>query len=239
MPFLQKSLSTQTKWQIVLVSAAIVGITALLAWDVSVGGPLTSLFLNRDEITELVRSATVLGPLIFVLIYILSVIIAPVPSPAVAIAGGYIFGWWGILWSLIGSFVGFYLVFAATRKFGRPFVEKILKKEALHRYDTLLGKGDGALVFILFLLPIFPDGFLAYLSGLTKLSIRDLMWMAMLGRIPGAILSIYVGKSLDDANYWSVAFAAVTLTVLTVLVYFKRDNLLNWARKTFKKKHEE
>lgn len=239
MPFLQKSLPAKTKWQIALMSVAIIGITALLAWDVIVAGPLTRLFINRDEITELIRSATILGPVIYVLIYMLSVIIAPVPGPAVAIAGGYVFGWWGVLWSLVGSFIGFYLVFAATRRFGRPFVERIIKKEALHHYDRLLGKGDGAIIFILFLLPIFPDSFLAYLAGLTKVPVRNLMWMAMLGRVPGVILSIYVGKGLDDANYWPVAFAAGTLTIITVWVYFKRDALLKWIRKTFGRKHEK
>ena len=230
MPILQKKLSRKTKWQVAVVSAVLLALIAWIVLDAIFDGPITHFFSNRQEIIELIRGATVLGPLVYVLIYVLSTVIAPIPTPAIAVAGGYVFGTWGMLWSLIGAVLGFYAVFLIARKLGKPFVEKIIKKEAMEKFNNFLGKGNGMLVFMLFLLPIFPDGVLGYLTGLTKIPIKTLMWMAVLGRLPGLVVSNYIGSHLDSGNYWLVAIITVVFVIITAVFYLQRKNIERWIK---------
>lgn len=238
MSIFKKKIPKKVKLQIAVVSAILLSIVLLIAIDVYFEGPLTQLLSNRDEVVELIRSAKVLGPLVFILLYALQSVIAPIPGQVVGIVGGYIFGWWGVLWSMIGTAIGFYAVFMLSRKLGRPFAEKVVKKESLDRFDFLLNKRGGAVFFILFLIPGLPDDVVGYVAGLTNIPIKTLMWMAVLGRFPAVVANNYIGDGMGASNYWALVIALVASAIIAVLLYVKRDAWQAWMKKTFGDKDE-
>ena len=219
---IKKNMAKKTKWQLFL--------------DHNLDGPVYRFIGDRDGITELIHSANILGPIIYVFVYTLTTIVAPIPTPAIGVAGGFVFGWWGILWSLVGALLGFYLVFIIARRWGQPFVEKVVKKDTLEKFNNLLSRRDGMLVFALFLLPVFPDSVLGYLAaGLTKLPIRNLMIMAVLGRLPGLVVSNYIGSSIDTGEYWRVAIITGVFAVVAFIFYINRgkiESFLNLKKKS-------
>jgi uncharacterized membrane protein YdjX (TVP38/TMEM64 family) len=228
MSIIKKSVSRKTKWQLSLIVLLILLAVGAVVLDVALKGPLTRLMENREEIAQLVRDAKILSPLVYILIYVVQSVLAPIPGQVAGIVGGYIFGWWGVLWSFIGTAIGFYLVFWLARKFGRPLVEKIVKKESLDKFDFLMHKGGGMIFFVIFLLPVFPDDVIGYIAGLTRIPIRTLLAMAVVGRMPAVVFNNLVGMGVEKENYWLLGAVVVLSIVGAIVLYFKRDVISKW-----------
>lgn len=230
MSFLKGNLSRKHKWQFAGVVLLVVAIFAWLTYEVAVGGPLANLMSNRDEIVAVVKSYGWLGPMVFIILQVLQTVAAPIPGMVTGIAGGYIFGMWGILWTLIGTSIGFYLVFLLARKLGRPFVEKIIKKELLDKFDFLLEKGGLWGFFLVFLIPGLPDDVVCYIAGLSKIPIRTLMVLVTLGRLPAVVGSNVIGAGLGDDSIVPVVVISVVTALLLALAYWKKDVVEKFIR---------
>jgi uncharacterized membrane protein YdjX (TVP38/TMEM64 family) len=236
MSIFKQSISRKTKWQIALVTAAIVVLAALVTADVIWDGPLTQLLANRDQVVQVIRDSKVLGPLIFVVLYVVQSVIAPIPGQVAGVAGGFVFGWWGILWSVIGTAIGFYLIFLVARKLGRPFVEKLIKKELLDKFDFLLARGGPMVFFLIFLLPLFPDDVIGYIAGLSKIPINQLMALVLLGRLPAIVMNNYFGMGLGEENKWPLIIVSVLTVLVLMVMYLKKDWLMQKLRGMRRKK---
>ena len=118
---------------------------------------LISFFLDKERMKKFLNS---LGPLSFIGFIFLQasqVIISPIPGEVTGLMGGFLYGkFLGIILSTIGLTAGSWIAFSLSRCFGRPFVEKFVKKETMDRYDYLFHHKGAFLVFLLFLIPGFP-----------------------------------------------------------------------------------
>lgn len=223
-------LSRATKIKIAVTAAVILAIIGYVVWDVVAGGPLTSLLSNKDAIVAWVSSHGILGPLAFVFLQILQTILAPIPGNVVGGVGGFIFGWWGILWTLIGSAIGFFIVFWLSRKFGRPLVEKLVKKESLDKFDFIAGRDAPFILFMIFLIPGLPDDVVCYLAGLTEVPIRKLMVLVLLGRLPAIVMTNYIGSGLGEESLAPVIVATVATVIIIAVVLWKKDQIMSYLR---------
>jgi uncharacterized membrane protein YdjX (TVP38/TMEM64 family) len=94
------------------------------------------------------------------------VLVAPTPGQVTGLVGGYLFGpLWGLVYTIVGATIGFTLVLVLARKLGQPFVERLVSAKALERFDYL-AQGRGVVVlFLIFLLPAFPDDVVSLVAG--------------------------------------------------------------------------
>lgn len=221
----------KTKILIALIVAAVIGLAIYIAWDVTTDGPLTQVFQNRDELAAYVRSYGLLAPLAYLLLQIAQTVFAPIPGNIVGGVGGFIFGWWGVLWTLIGSLIGFWIVFAISRKFGRPLVEKIIKKENLEKFDFIIGKRAPLILFVVFLIPGLPDDIVAYIAGLTEVKIKHLLALVALGRLPSVVATNYIGMGLGAGNARLAGAIALGVVVVLGVIFWQRKRLLGWVQK--------
>lgn len=202
-----------------------------LVWDVLAHGPLTRFISNRDELVRIMSELGPFAPLLYIVIQIIQVVVAPIPGQIVGGVGGFLFGYWGILWTTIGSLIGFWLVFLIARKFGRPLIEKIFKKPAVDKFDFIINaKGAALIIFAVFLLPGFPDDLICYVAGLTKLSIRKLLLISILGRFPAIVLTNYIGMGIGGNIGLVVALSLVTV-VIVGLAAWKREKIIAFLKR--------
>lgn len=202
-----------------------------LVWDVLAHGPLTRFISNRDELVRIMSELGPFAPLLYIVIQIIQVVVAPIPGQIVGGVGGFLFGYWGILWTTIGSLIGFWLVFLIARKFGRPLIEKIFKKPAVDKFDFIINaKGAALIIFAVFLLPGFPDDLICYVAGLTKLSIRKLLLISILGRFPAIVLTNYIGMGIGGNIGLVVALSLVTV-VIVGLAAWKREKIITFLKR--------
>lgn len=178
----------------VLIIAVILGILIYFLSKGNLYGSIKNIFSSPQAFKKFVLDQGVWSPLVFLALQIAQVIVSPIPGNITSLAGGALFG--GInacLLSMsaitIGSIIAFYL----ARIFGKPLVVKLIGEITFNKYNKiLLGKGKLTL-FLLFLLPFFPDDALCFLAGLSKLPLKLFLMYTIIGRLPGIIFTSFAG----------------------------------------------
>ncbi len=223
----RQRISTATIIKIIAIAVVVVVILGYLAWDILAKGPLMQLLSNRDELVRVMNDFGLWAPFFYVMLQVLQTVVAPIPGQIVGGVGGFLFGHWGILWTTIGSIIGFWLVFLIARRFGRPLLEKIFKKPTIDKFDFIINaRGASLILFAIFLLPGFPDDVVCYIAGLTKLSIKKLMIIAILGRFPTIVVTNFIGAGLGENNIGLVAAVSIIGVIILGIFTWKREAIM-------------
>ncbi len=213
---------------LIRVGLAVVIIAAMVV----AGLAFVPMIGNPEGIAALIERAGAWGPVAFIAIQALQVIVAPVPGQVTGLASGFLFGpALGILYCAIGGTIGCAVVFLLSRKFGRPFVEAFVSKTALQRFDYLADAGGALVLFLIFLIPIFPDDIISYIAGLTRIPIHRLVLVAAFGRLPGYALMATAGGHAAAADMSVVIAIGVGTIVLTGLLFWQRRRVEAFVRR--------
>lgn len=179
---------------------------------------------NPTKIRDVVLGYGVWGYLVFSLINIFQVIFAPVPGNVVTVSSGILFGFVrGVLVTWVSVIIGGSIAMVIARSFGRKMLEYLLDEKAQRFEATITRKG---LPFIL-LLSVFPnpigDG-LFYLAGLTTIRLRILIPIIAFGRLPGIVLSVFLGDTLLTAGIagWILGGFGLLIIVILYLTFGSR-----------------
>lgn len=193
----------------------------------TLGPELLSLLQDEERLREALAEWELLGPLVFIGLQVLQVVVFIIPGEVVQIAGGYLYGpWLGLIYSLIGIGLGSAGAFFIGRGLGRPFVEALLRQEAVQRLDRLLSRGGGvAALFLLFLLPGVPKDALCYVAGLSAIPFLIFLGVSLLGRLPALLISVVFGSELAQREWPVVIAIAVGAGSLLLLSWFFRRRL--------------
>ena len=209
-----------TRFEVVLLALVLVAlIGALIYWREPLSH-LVGLMVagDQEQIRDWANSLGARGPLVTITDNVLQVLLGPVPGQFVGIANGYLYGvWLGTLYSMIGLLIGTVLAMVLARRFGRPFVEKLARPSQIERWDAITQRRGPLFFFMIFLVPSLPDDLVCFLIGLSQLDIRRMVVLAMIGRLPGVIVSCWVGayaSSLPPLAWIPMAAGAVLLAWL-------------------------
>ncbi len=95
------------------------------------------------------------------------------------------FGWFvGFLCNYIGISLGSIIAFLLARKYGVKIVKSMFSETKYEKYSTWAGNSKSyvALLFWAMVLPLFPDDFLCYFSGLTSMKTKKFIIIIILGK---------------------------------------------------------
>lgn len=148
-------------------------------------------FDSVESMREYIGSYGVFGPFILTLIQALQVVLPVLPGFLGCIVGAGLFGAAGGFWcNYIGISAGSIAAFLLARRFGVALVKKMVPMEKYERcVDWVNGrKSYTAVLFLAILLPLAPDDFLCYFSGLTGMSVRRFTWIIVVAK-PWCILA--------------------------------------------------
>lgn len=201
--------------------AVLIGLTVFLSYQFGI----IELFLNKEKFENFIQSLGPLGIVGFIILQAFQVVIAPIPGEIPGLLGGYLYGiWGGVLFSTIGLTLGSAVAFTLGRVFGKPFVEKIVNKTVLNKFDYLLDYKGAFLVFFLFLIPGFPKDYLSYFLGLSKLSLVNFTVIAGFGRLFGTVLLSLGGDYLRHHDYEKfLILAGIAVVVIVTVWLFKKQ----------------
>ncbi|MFM7095939.1 MAG: TVP38/TMEM64 family protein [Gemmataceae bacterium] len=165
------------------------------------------------------------------------------PASLITISAGFLFGFFpGILVANLGSTIGAAAMFILGRFLFRGFVERqISKSDFLKNFDNLMQK-RGLKIVILARLAIFmPYGLLNYAFSATNIPLRTFVMGSMLGMLPGSILYILIGTSIENLSdilelsqkqsdlanspdqnfkFWYFAIMGVGIMAMLILLYY-------------------
>ena len=188
---------------------------------------------TQAQFEEWVNSLGILGVGIMLLIQIAQIVIAFIPGEFVQVMAGVMYGTWGgLALCLVGCVFASAIIFTLIRRLGRDFVVKFFGEEQLAKYDFLQDSSKlETLVFILFLIPGLPKDVLTYIVPLSPISLKNFLVLSTIGRIPGMVASTLIGSSVTDANWPLIIGIFVVVIIVALLGIWKKDALMEWAKK--------
>jgi uncharacterized membrane protein YdjX (TVP38/TMEM64 family) len=184
-------------------------------------------FFEPKRLRIFISSFGPFASIVFIIIQSLQVVVAPIPGELTGFVGGLLFGKTeGLILSTIGLTLGSLIAFGITRSLGMGFVEKVVKKEYIDKFNHfVLNKGQN-ITFLLFLLPGFPKDSLCYLLGLTRIRLIDFLFLNIFGRLPGTLMLTLQGNALKNGKYQAFCWLLAISIILTAVLYFARNHMI-------------
>jgi len=163
-----KSKETIIKTTAIILLAALMGMAAFALIRGWVGGHFHSV----DSLRVYVASYGIWAPVILTLIQLLLAVLPICPSFTGCVVGAALFGAAGGFWTnYIGISAGSIAAYALAKRFGVQLVNKMLPMQKYEAYIEKINRSKSypKLLFIAILLPMAPDNFLCYFSGLVNM----------------------------------------------------------------------
>ena len=144
-------------------------------------------FNDVDSLREFVDSFGFFGPAFLTFFQCIKVIYGIIPGAIGCIVGAGLFGTVkGFICSYIGICAGSIFAFLLSRRFGVSIIQKMFKEK---RYNSCIRwmekwhKSYPVFLWIAICLPISPDDFLCYFTGLTTMSFKKFVIILLTAKI--------------------------------------------------------
>ena len=138
------------------------------------------------------------APLALTLFQALQVVIPVLPGYLGCAAGAIAFGTMTGFWcNYIGISLGSIIAYFLAKKYGKSIVLSMFPQKQYDKWSERIEKSKSYVwfLFVATLLPLFPDDFLCYFSGLMKMKSKTFIWVIILGK-PWCILAYSIGFGL-------------------------------------------
>jgi len=138
------------------------------------------------------------GPVFLTAFQAIQVVIRVLPGFLGCAAGSVMFGPAVGFWcNYIGIGGGSIIAFFLARKYGMPLLDDLFPSGRYNKWSVWASKSKSytGFLFMAMLLPLFPDDFLCYLTGVSKMTAKRFIWIIVLGK-PWCILAYSLGFSL-------------------------------------------
>jgi uncharacterized membrane protein YdjX (TVP38/TMEM64 family) len=215
--------SARARRRALLATVVVTLALAAIAWVIHEhAGFLLSVAWAR----EAVRGFGPWAPAAYTTLQAVQVVLAPVPGQTLGFLGGYLFGAIaGTAYSMVGVVVGSWVVFRAARAYGRNAVESWVTDEVLARFDGFVAERGEAALFVVFLLPTFPDDAICFLAGLSEIRDRRFLVLLVVGRLPSFAAVALAGDQFARAQVLPFVALGTGIVLVTALGYHRRDLL--------------
>lgn len=159
----------------IIKNAATLCLATLLAFSaaVLVKGWISGSFRSVESLRVYVASFGIWAPVVLMLIQLFLTILPICTSFAGCVVGAALFGAAGGYWiNYIGICAGSLVAYTLARCFGIRMVEKMIDLDKYKHYIEKVNRSKRypKFLFLAILLPMAPDNFLCYFSGLVNLS---------------------------------------------------------------------
>ncbi len=148
-------------------------------------------FTSVEDLQNYMKGFGIAAPLILILFQAFQVVVPILPGYLGCAAGAVAFGSaTGFLCNYIGISMGSIIAYFLAKKYGIDIVLTMFPKKQYKKWSNRIEKSKSyeRFLFIATLLPLFPDDFLCYFSGLIKMNSKKFIRIIILGK-PWCILA--------------------------------------------------
>lgn len=148
------------------------------------------LFNSIDTFRDFILSFGVWANIIFMLVQVTQIVVPIIPGGLTTVFGVVIFGpFWGFIYNYISICAGSMLVFFISRTFGKSIILNFFGEETYDKYKHKIKDKTYEKFFAwAILLPVAPDDFLCYLTGLSDMSFKKYATIILLCKPPSIFL---------------------------------------------------
>ena len=189
-----KSKESVVKAVVIAVFSALLALTLY----VIIYGLCKGYFSSNAAFQAYIKSFGIWGPVILTMIQGAQVLIPVLPSMLGYAAGSYLYGTWGgFLINYIGISLGSIVAFYLARLYGTKLVNKMIHMDKNQKFQNYIQRIDQSksyswILFISILLPMAPDDFLCYFTGLLTMSPKKFIAIIVIGK-PWCLLAYSLG----------------------------------------------
>lgn len=155
-------------------------------------------FDSVESLQNYMKGFGMAAPLLLTVFQALQVVVPVLPGYLGCAAGAIAFGSATGFWcNYIGISLGSVIAYFLAKKYGMDIINALFPKKQYEKWSARLEKSRSYewFLFIATLLPLFPDDFLCYFSGLIKMNSKRFIWIIILGK-PWCILAYSIGFGL-------------------------------------------
>lgn len=155
-------------------------------------------FDSVESLQTYMKGFGIAAPLVLIVFQAFQVVVPILPGylgcAAGAVAFGSITGFWC---NYIGISLGSIIAYFLARKYGINIVLAMFPEKQYEKWSKRVEKSKSyeRFLFIATLLPLFPDDFLCYFSGLIKMNSKKFIMIIILGK-PWCILAYSIAFGL-------------------------------------------
>ncbi|MFW6162667.1 MAG: TVP38/TMEM64 family protein [Planctomycetota bacterium] len=177
-------------WRIALLVALVIGLAAAVRFL-----PVKQYLL---AVLSWTQGLGFWGAVVVAAFYIVACVLF-LPGSVLTLGAGFLFGLlWGTVTVSVGSVLGATAAFVVGRFLAREWVsKKVSGNEKFAAIDEAVGEQGFKIVLLTRLSPIFPFNFQNYAYGLTSVRLRDYVLASWIGMIPGTIMYVYFGTTIQ------------------------------------------
>ena len=188
-----------------------------------------SMFDSVEELQEYISGFGNWAPLAFFFLQVVQVIIAPIPGSITTLFGGVFFGFWqAMIISVTAVLTGSIILFFFAKYLGRPLVTRLIGEQRVEKYMKNISARQFWVLFMMFLMPFFPDDVLCLMAGLTAIRFPGFALLVLVTRPWGLVFSALVGSGIITIPIWGWAIiGALSITLLYVSIKYP-DKLEEW-----------
>lgn len=137
--------------------------------------------------------------------------VLPFPAEIIAIANGMVYGpVWGTVITWSGAMLGAIVAFGVTRKFGRPFLVKVMRDDQLRRLDSLSESHGPMMIFLARFVPLIAFNLVNIAAGLTRVPWWAFVASTGIGILPFTVIMVWLGHGIDAMRWesWLALFGS-------------------------------
>lgn len=160
---------------------------------------------------------------------VFQIIICIIPGQALQFAAGYMYGFWlGYIFSLVGAAIGSAVVYYLARILGHDALHFLFGQGKITEMIDHMNSRKGIIItFIIFLVPGIPKDLCSYAAGLSNVKLKPYLIVSLIGRTPGMMGSLIIGRQIGAGGYVSAAVIAAVAIVLCILGVIFRKKILD------------
>lgn len=148
-------------------------------------------FTSVEELQQYMKTFGAYAPLVLTAFQTAQVVLPVLPGFLGCAAGSVLFGvWGGFICNYVGICAGSFIAYYLGRKFGIDLVLMMFSQKKYEKWRDKISKSRSFTTFMVLaiLLPVFPDDFLCYFSGLVKMDAKKFAVIILLAK-PWCILA--------------------------------------------------
>ena len=188
-----------------------------------------SMFNSVGELQEYVSGYGAWAPLVFFALQVIQVILAPVPGSVTTLFGGIFFGFWkAMIISVAAVLVGSIILFLLAKYLGRPLVTRLIGEKRVEKYMEKMSARQFWVLFMMFLMPFFPDDVLCLMAGLTAIKLPGFALLVLVTRPWGLVFSALVGSGVITIPIWGWVLIGLASAALLFISIRYPDKLEEW-----------
>jgi uncharacterized membrane protein YdjX (TVP38/TMEM64 family) len=177
---------------------------------------------NLNKLKDIINHG-VIGSIIYVIFLTFQVLFLPMNTMFMIIPAILLFGSIKAYFlSVTGVFFASIIAYFGGRLFGEELSKWLLGDKDSKNFFKLLSQNNAITLFIVLLVPIFPDELMCFIAGTTKMQFKKFIIVSLSTRLIDMFFTCFVGAIIPFKGWWLLIWILIGVITLYLTYIFNK-----------------